>query len=186
MSPAGHLAARRDALVTLARAGWPEPGDPEAPPPIAGFVVSTFSPLVAAVAERCLRRAPDVSARTAIVIVTARGDVTSAAHVAAAVDAGSRIGPLLFFQSVPNAVAGHLAARHGLLGPVVCLSPVAPDADGAMAEGLNEAALLVGDANLDAALVVVADQGPDTAYAVLLGTRRTAERDLAAAEGNPS
>ena len=35
---------------------------------------------------------------------------------------GDRVGPLLFFQSVPNAVAGHVAARWGLTGPVVCLS----------------------------------------------------------------
>ena len=48
---------------------------------------------------------------TAIVMVTALGDVTSATRVAAAVDAGKRVSPLLFFQSVPNAVAGYLAAR---------------------------------------------------------------------------
>jgi hypothetical protein len=108
------------------------------------------------------------------VIVTGYGDVASAAHVAAAVDAGARVGPLLFFQSVPNAVAGHIAAGHGLDGPVVCLSPMAADADGAMAEGLAEAALLIDDANLDAALVVVADQSPDVAYAVLLGRRPNA------------
>jgi hypothetical protein len=158
-------------LVMMARARWPEPGDPAAPPAIAGFVVSTFSPMVAAAAERCLRRAPAVPRRTAVVVVTARGDVTSAVHVAAAVDTGARIGPLLFFQSVPNAVAGHLAARHNLDGPVVCLSPIADDADDALVEGLAEAALLIDDADADGALVVVADQDPDTALAVLVGSR---------------
>ena len=44
-------------------------------------------------------------------MVTALGDVTTATRVAAAVDAGQRASPLLFFQSVPNAVAGYLAAR---------------------------------------------------------------------------
>jgi len=34
------------------------------------------------------------------VIATAFGDVTSATHVARAVDLGQRVGPLLFFQSV--------------------------------------------------------------------------------------
>jgi 3-oxoacyl-(acyl-carrier-protein) synthase len=156
-------AVTRTGLGTLAEAAWPEPGDGP-PPPIAGFIVSTFSPLVAAAAERCLSRAPLVPYRTAVVIVTVRGDVASARHVAGAVDAGARIGPLLFFQSVPNAVAGHLAARHGLDGPVVCLSPAADP----LAEGLAEAALLIADEDLDAALVVVADQDPDLAHALLV------------------
>jgi 3-oxoacyl-(acyl-carrier-protein) synthase len=155
------------ALVTVATGGWPEPGDPATAPPIAGFVVSTFTPIVAAAAERCLTRARRdgaVPCRTAVVIVSSCGDVASARHVAAAVDAGARIGPLMFFQSVPNAVAGHLAARHGLDGPVVCLSP----AGDPLAEGLAEAALLIADEDLDAALVVVADQEPDAAHAVLV------------------
>jgi hypothetical protein len=148
----------------VADARWPEPGDPAAPPPIAGFVVSTFSPLVAAVADRCLSRADAVPPRTALVLLTRRGDVSSAAHVAAAVAAGSRIGPLMFFQSVPNAVLGHLAARHGLDGPVICLSPCTGDP---RTEGLAEARL----AAAPAALVIVADQDPDRADAVLVVDR---------------
>ena len=150
------------ALDVVARADWPEPGDPAAPPVVPGFVVSTFAPLVAVTGERCLSRAT-APARTAIVVVTACGDVASAAHVAAAVDTGTRIGPLMFFQSVPNAVAGHLAARHGLGGPVVCLSPGGDP----LADGLAEAGLLIDDGDADAALVIVAGQDPDVAYAVL-------------------
>src|SRR3954465_15541176 len=112
----------RHASDVVARADWPEAGDPAAPPVVPGFVVSSFAPLVAVVAGRCLGRAT-APERTAIVIVTACGDVTSARYVADAVDTGARIGPLMFFQSVPNAIAGHLAARHALDGPVVCLSP---------------------------------------------------------------
>ena len=59
------------------------------------------------------------------VMVTALGDVTSATRVAAAVDAAGRVPPLQFFQAVPNAVAGHLAARWQLTGPVVCVSGTA-------------------------------------------------------------
>jgi 3-oxoacyl-(acyl-carrier-protein) synthase len=152
-------------LVTTGRADWPEPGDPPEPPGIAGFVVSTFAPLVAAVAQRCLTRAAAPPPATAVVIVTGCGDVASARHVAGAVDAGTRIGPLMFFQSVPNAVAGHLAARYGLDGPVVCLSPAEPAA--ALADGLAEAALLIADGDAGGALVIVAEQDPDHAYAVL-------------------
>jgi hypothetical protein len=117
--------------TVLAWARWPEPGDGD-PPPVAGFVVSAFNPLVAAVADRCLRRrhgrrpAPArPGADTAVVLVSASGDRASAEHVGRVVAAGERPGPLLFFQSVPNSVVGHVAARWGLGGPVVCLCPVA-------------------------------------------------------------
>ena len=96
--------------------------------PLAGFIDSNFSPLLAEVAGRALSRCDPPSLPgtiTAIVMVTALGDVTSAARVAAAVDAGQRVSPLQFFQSVPNAVAGYLAARSHLTGPVVCVSGMA-------------------------------------------------------------
>lgn len=152
------------ALVVAATAGWPEPGDPAAPPPVPGFVVSSFSPLVAAVAERCLRRwfpapppaPPDLGLGTAIVVCSALGDVATAVHVATAVDRGERVGPLLFFQSVPNAVAGYLAARWGLAGPVVCTSPPAGIGD-PLAEGIAVARLLADDGDCSAALVVAVD-----------------------------
>jgi hypothetical protein len=168
-------------LVMVARAEWPEPGDATAPPAIPGFVGSTFSPIVAALAQRCLGRAAVVGRRTAVVVVTACGDVASAVQVAAAVDAGARIAPLLFFQSVPNAVAGHIAARHGLDGPVVCLSPMSATPGGALAEGLAEAVLLIGDADADGALVVVADQEPDVGHAVLVGSLTEAASGLSGA-----
>ena len=159
----------RRASDVVARADWPEAGDPAAPPVVPGFVVSSFAPLVAVVAGRCLGRATAlvevIPERTAIVIVTARGDVTSAAYVADAVDTGARIGPLMFFQSVPNAIAGHLATQYALEGPVVCLSP-AGDTD-PLAAGLAEAELLMSDGDAGAALVIVVEQDPDTAYAVL-------------------
>jgi 3-oxoacyl-(acyl-carrier-protein) synthase len=141
--------------ITRAEARWPEAGDPAAPPPLAGFVVSSFSPLVAAVAERCLIRGygdrTAAPARTAIVIVSPLGDVASAVHVAEAVDHRTRVGPLLFYQSVPNAVAGYVAARWGLAGPVVCTSPVGDE----LADGLAMAGLLLDDGDCDEALVVV-------------------------------
>ena len=82
-------------------------------------------------------------------MVTDLGDVTSAIRVAAAVDAGGRVSPLLFFQSVPNAVAGYLAVRWHLTGPVVCVSGIRA--------GLDVAALLIEDADADEALVVCVD-----------------------------
>jgi len=173
-------------LVILAESRWPAPGD-AAPPRIPGFVVSSFGPLVAAVAERCLRirygappSDPARGDRTAIVIVSAHGDVATAATITADVDAGRRIVPLLFFQSVPNSAAGHIAARWGLCGPVVCVSPAADPAG----EGRAVARLLIDDGDADEVLIILAEQAAqpghrDQATAFLLG-RQLAYPDHAA------
>ncbi|MFG2052727.1 beta-ketoacyl synthase chain length factor [Micromonospora sp. NPDC048930] len=169
----GGRGAPEERVRVLAEARWPEPGDGVAPG-VPGFVHSDFAPVVVAVAERCLGRAhgaPPLPAgnRTAVVLVSASGDRASAGHVRATVVAGGRVGPLFFFQSVPNSVAGHVAARWGLDGPVVCLSPTGDP----RAEGTAEADLLLYDGDADQALLVLIEQAPDgtpsEAVAVLLG-----------------
>jgi 3-oxoacyl-(acyl-carrier-protein) synthase len=158
------------ALTELAAATVPEG---TVPPPVPGFVVSTFSPLVVAAADACLSArhgtapaADGIGGRTAVVLVSASGDAEMAGHVARAVDDGARIGPLLFFQAVPNSVAGHVAARWGLRGPVVCLCPTG---DG-RAEGLAHARLLIDDGDADEVLVVGVEQSgaAETAHALLV------------------
>jgi hypothetical protein len=156
----GDLAALRTAaagagLTVLSSACWPEEDDDEVTP-LAGFIDSNFSPLVAEVAGRAMRSRTGSLAQpqaadglTAIVLVTALGDVTSATRVAAAVDGGTRVPPLQFFQSVPNAVAGYLAAKWHLAGPVACVSETSA--------GLDVAALLIDDGDADDVLVVRAD-----------------------------
>jgi hypothetical protein len=172
-APAEALAgrAREAGHEVVAEAAWPEHDGDAAVPALAGFVVSSFSPLAAEAANRCLGRRPAGAGTapdprdpdgpvTAVVLVTARGDVQSARHVADAVDTGARIGPLMFFQSVPNAVAGHIAARWNLSGPVVCL--------GDPASASAAAALLLADGDADEALLVHVEQDPDRAAAVLV------------------
>ena len=71
------------------------------------------------------------------------------------------------------AVAGYLAARWQLTGPVVCVSGTSA--------GLDVAALLIGDADADEALVVRADLavtggGRDRAAAVLVTGRTDRQR----------
>lgn len=160
----------------LAAARWPESGDGGGEggvPGVPGFVHSGFAPLVVAVAERCLGRyaggALAAGNRTAVVLVSASGDTAGAAHVRATVAAGGRVGPLFFFQSVPNSVAGHVAARWGLDGPVVCLSPTGDP----RAEGEAEAELLCHDGDAAQALLILIELAPDgtpgEATAVLLG-----------------
>ena len=69
------LAAAADAgLVVRSAASWPEATADDEVPPLAGFIESTFSPLLATVAARALRRRPEPTVPgvvTAIVIVTA-------------------------------------------------------------------------------------------------------------------
>lgn len=163
-----NAAAVAAGLTVSSSASWPETEADGEVTALAGFIESDFSPLVAEVAGRVLRGRDQSQASgkvTAIVIVTALGDVTSATRVAAAVDAGERVPPLLFFQSVPNSVAGYLAARWHLTGPVVCVSGTTA--------GLDVAALLIDDADADEALVVrvdlaVTDGDRDRAAAILV------------------
>jgi hypothetical protein len=155
------------ALTPLASGCWPESADDRLPA-LPGFIESTFSPLVAAAAERCLQRvhgtAPvpvERGARTALIIASANGDAAMAARVDAAVAGGPRLGPLHFFQAVPNAVAGHVAARWGLGGPVVCL--------GSARAAFDVAALLLADGDADEAIVIFVTQSPvDGAMALLV------------------
>jgi hypothetical protein len=147
-----QAAAVAAGLTVLSSAAWPETDSDGQVPALPGFIESDFSPLLAEVAGRALDRRCELRAPgtvTAIVMVTALGDVTSATRVAAAVDAGKRVPPLQFFQSVPNSVAGYLAARWQLTGPVVCVSGTTA--------GLDVAALLIDDADADEALVVRVD-----------------------------
>jgi 3-oxoacyl-(acyl-carrier-protein) synthase len=146
--------------VLLARAEWSVGDEDGTLPQIAGFVMSNFSPLVAVVAERCLRAHygsapadPVRGATTGVVLASVRGDVTTVDTVADALRDGRRVPPLLFFQSNPNAVVGHVTSRWGLAGPVVCTSPLGDP----LADGLEVAALLIEDEAATEVLVIAAE-----------------------------
>jgi Beta-ketoacyl synthase, N-terminal domain len=165
-------------LTVLARAAWPA-REGDVLPAIPGFIASSFSPLVAELADRCLGgyfgTRPADQARgesTAVVLASRTGDLATAAAVAQAVDAGQRVPPLLFYQSSPNAVVGHLTARWGLAGPVVCTSPACD----ALEDALRGAAALIGGGEAAAVLVIAAEQGRpgtgrDHGTAILVGPR---------------
>jgi hypothetical protein len=164
-------------LRVLSRARWPESGadTPESLPQVPGFILSSFNPLAAEVARRALSRAPDaVPDRTALLLVSASGDPVTGRAIADAVSEGRRVPPLLFFQSNPNAVLGHIASQHALTGPVVaCLGPAAPGGEGAhrAVAAAREAELLLLDGDAEAVLLIVVEQDPDsadTAEALLL------------------
>ncbi len=148
------------ALVAIGRATWPE-GDADAPvPALPGFVASPFGPIIADVADRCLRPhygsapvPPERGLRTAIVLVTRYGDMATEEAVVGAVDAGRAASPLLFFQSVPSAVLGVVASRWGLGGPVIVISPTGDP----LAEGTALAEVLVEGGDTDEVLLVLID-----------------------------
>jgi hypothetical protein len=171
---AGHTATAADATRAadaeiLADACWPGPADAD-PPPLAGFVISDFSPMAAAAADRCLGLAygspTAISAdddlrrraeRTAIIVASRGGDLITNTSIATAVDAGEAVAPLLFFQSVPNAVAGHIARRWGLAGPVICFSP-SMEAGDPLGEAMDVAHFLALGGDADEALVLLVEQ----------------------------
>ena len=133
-------------------------------PSLPGFVLSSFSPLVALVADRCLSEyyaepsVPTASRqRTAVLVVSRSSDLVSAEHVRRTIAGGDRIGPLFFYQSAPNSVVGQIATHWGLGGPVVCISPVGDP----LVAGLAEAALLLEDGDADEVLLILVEQGSD-------------------------
>lgn len=148
-------------LIVLARSAWPV-RPPAALPAVPGFIVSSFSPLAAHLAELCLLRYfgrppadPARGRQTAVVLASTTGDLATAAAVARSVDSGRPVTPLLFYQSNPNAVVGHIAARWGLEGPVTCTIP----ARRGLADAMDSAGLLIAGGEAEAALVILADQG---------------------------
>ena len=171
---AGHRTGER--LAVLAGAEWPTPAETKlAPAP--GFVSSTFGPLVAHVGDRCLRQVfgpppvdPVRGERVAVMVVSVRGDLQTATATADALAHMTKVQPLLFFQSVPNAAAGRVAATWGLGGPVACTSPVGDPLDDAL-ELVDE---LIADGDADEALVVLVEQAclageADRAVALFIG-----------------
>ncbi|HEV2635706.1 MAG TPA: beta-ketoacyl synthase chain length factor [Actinocrinis sp.] len=155
---------------------WP-PHPGAVAPPLAGFTVSSFNPLVAAAAEQCLGQRPahPQPRRTALLLASHTGDRATGAAIRDAVGSGRTVPPLLFFQSNPNAVLGHVAARWQLTGPVVAISRPARII-GLTHEVLAEASVLLHDGDADEVLVIVAEQGrtpaePDEAVAALVALR---------------
>lgn len=172
-------------LRVLAEGRWPDRDGEHGLPPLPGFSASTFNPLVAEAAERCLRArhgSPEqaVASRTAVLLASSGGDRATALAIDTAAASGRRVPPLLFFQSNPNAVLGHIAARWRLTGPVVAISPARPAAPGELPQdALESAALLLADGDADQVLVIAAEQAdpaaaPDADRADPDGTGRTA------------
>ncbi|MEV4614669.1 hypothetical protein AB0K43_19025 [Kitasatospora sp. NPDC049258] len=162
--------------VVLCEAHWPPPGAPAARPEQGRFLHSRFPPLVAAVAEECLRQRygeppapPARGERTAVLLSSLRADEPTAAAVAEAVRARAQVAKPLLFQSAPTAALGQLAARWGLAGPMLSITPLGDR----LQDGLALAGRLLALDEAAQVLLICADlaAGPeeaDTAHALLL------------------
>ncbi|MFJ7913013.1 beta-ketoacyl synthase N-terminal-like domain-containing protein [Kitasatospora sp. NPDC096204] len=185
-------AAHTHGLRILAEARRPAPGRDGPPPPLPGFAASGFNPLVADTAERCLRAhhgEPPAPGRTALLLASASGDLDTARAIDRSAEAGQRTGPLLFFQSNPNAVLGHIAARWGLTGPVVAICPAEAEPGHVPAEAFELAALLLADGDADLVLAVAVERTPDgdrAAAALLAGPATEPARTERAGHGTGS
>ncbi|MGW2112870.1 ketosynthase [Streptomyces sp. NPDC001948] len=129
-------------------------------PNVPGFVTSRFSPLVAAAVDACLGGPQDDSGpvagrgeRTAIVLATACGDITTTDTATRRMVAGQVHSPLLFFQSVTTSVLGHVSKRYGITGPVSCVS----DGGELAPRALELAGIMLEDDWLDQVLLIGVD-----------------------------
>jgi len=146
-------------LAVLARASWSAASD-ERPPNLPGFTASPFAPIIAHVADLCLKERykeppvpPERAEWTAMVLVSQLGDMATEAAVVGSVDKGTKASPLLFFQSVPSAVLGVVSARWNLGGAVITISP----AGDPLTEAMDLAQLLIEDGSAKDVLLVLVE-----------------------------
>lgn len=157
---------------------WTHPDDPATvaeAPPVAGFAESPFVRLVSHVGGTSLDRdRPPDGSKVALVLASVAGDVATASRASRAVASGGAPSPLLFYQSVPTAVLGHLSIRYGLTGPILCLSGGLE----LVRDALEDAGDLLATAQVDRVLLVYVDVATDEWY-------KAASEQLAATLGEP-
>ncbi|WP_052479994.1 ketosynthase [Streptomyces sp. NBRC 110035] len=171
MTTAASLVAPHLSVVaTVVRTPWGDaaeglPGATDvALPKVRGFVGSRFGPLVHAVGTACLGE-PEAfagadgsgSRRTGIVLATMFGDTVTADTFTQRVIAGQVHSPLLFLQSVPTSILGHLTKQYGITGPLNCVSGGTDLA----VEALRLADVLMGSGDVDQVLVVGVESAPN-------------------------
>lgn len=133
-------------------------------PSIPGFAVSTFGPLVHAVSTACLGPPGGVTnhvagqkTRTAIVLATVHGDVTTTDSATRRAVAGRAPNPILFFQSVATSILSHLTHLYGIEGALTCISSVHDPAIDALMLADN----LLDDPSLHQVLVIGVELEPN-------------------------
>jgi hypothetical protein len=95
----------------------------DAPPPVAGFVGSSFNPLVYS-CVKALAAGGGIPrpARTAIVLASGLGDAWTLDAASQCVVRGERTSATLFYQSVPVSILGYAARELGIQGGLLSVS----------------------------------------------------------------
>jgi len=136
------------------------------PPPLVGFMVSDFAPLVYAAVRECVGDARSghllegADGRVGIVLGSQRFDTVTLELSVEHVNSG-RVSPILFYQVVPTAILGQIARDYRLTGPVSCVA-VTGDA---RAEVLEVARVLLADEGAEWVLGLTVEMNPDPAKA---------------------
>jgi len=121
-------------------------------PSVTGFIESNFNLAVShAVNQVKAQLPPSDGERTGFVLASAYGDVTTADVASQRLAKGRVHNPLLFYQSIPNSILGHLSRVEGFTGPMTCFSAgslllthALVMAELALAEGSADRMLIVG------------------------------------------
>jgi len=137
------------------------PGDVPLPP-VPGMAHSRFSPLVREAVRRCLGEPGEHALhgrpgdRTAVVMGTGFGDVTTHDLASERLARGLLPSPLLFYQAVPTAILGQICLDYGITGPVTCVSALGDVGETV----LPLAATMVAVEEVAQALVIGVELGP--------------------------
>jgi acyl-coenzyme A synthetase/AMP-(fatty) acid ligase len=156
----------RPLLVTGAGCVGPWGGDlaallapQEAPPrlaPVPSFIESAFGPLVSHAVSQAV--GGDLAEpRTAFVLASTFGDTATADLASRKLVAGLPLNALLFYQSIPNSILGHLAQQYGFVGPLTCLAA----RERLLTRCLAQAELILEDEAADRVVVVAVELAPD-------------------------
>jgi Beta-ketoacyl synthase, N-terminal domain len=157
--------------------GWSheDRGVSPALPPVPRFVESSFPRLIAYAVDQ-VTAALDEGGTTGFVLATAFGDVTTADVASRRLVGGQAHNPLLFYQSIPNSILGHLSKASHLTGPLCCLSAPAM----LLTHALVTAELTLMEGAADRILIVGVDLAVSDRIAAIADARAAAGRPLAA------
>ncbi|AOS62168.1 beta-ketoacyl-[acyl-carrier-protein] synthase family protein [Actinoalloteichus hymeniacidonis] len=177
-TPAGELEVlAAECLLPWGEAAEGLPGAAErALPPVPGFAMSRFTPLVVAAARAAWKQGARHrygGHRTAIVLATMFGDaMTADQHTRRQFD-GLPHNPLFFYESVLSSCVGMIGIEHGIGGPISCLS-LRRDFT---VEALTAVDVLLDEESIDQVLLIGAELAP---------TPRTSAIHRGWAEENPT
>jgi hypothetical protein len=130
---------------------YPDPPVP-APPlePVPKFVESSFNPLISFAVRGALSVTGEPpAADTGMVLASSFGDTVTADTASRRLAAGRPVNPLLFYQSIPNSILGHLGCELAMTGPIICFSAASrllseglAVAESVLAEGAGQVLLI--------------------------------------------